>query len=116
MMFFFFFFFVFFFFFFFFFFEISLQPVIIRGATLDANNKFRDMISKSNLLKNGNWSLLLSTANTASYVKKRVLLGDYINGMMEPQNETVSGLDTYYQFGDQVGMLFVFFVWSKKLF
>lgn len=68
------------------------SPVIVRRATIDRNNNFREVVAKETLLqKFGDLPLLLSTANTASYQKKRVLLKDYVQHMMGAQDETVSG-------------------------
>ena len=82
------------------------RPVILRGATRSLNARFRHETSPGELVRNwGNATLLLSTANTASYDKTRVSLRDYVEHMMGPQNETRLGRDTLYQFGDQTSDL-----------
>ena len=82
------------------------RPCIVRGATRGANAAFAAAARRGPLLRaHGNATLILSTANTASYAKRRVRLAEYVADLMGPQDEARSGEETWYQFGDQTSDL-----------
>jgi len=77
----------------------TTEPVIITDVT--DNQLFRQLNERENLLKEyGSYIVKLSTANTHSYDKTRVLFRDYIKNMMEEQSLDRNGKDTLYHFGD----------------
>ena len=78
------------------------KPVIIVRATAgDLNAQFRERTTRQALLEQyGNVSLTLSSANTNSYNRRLESLSDYVRTRMGMQNISHSGVDTWYQFGD----------------
>ncbi len=84
----------------------DVKPCIIRGATRSNNSLFAQATKRGALVREfGAAELVLSTANTASYAKRRMRLSEYVRTMMGPQDERASGEDTWYQFGDQTADL-----------
>jgi hypothetical protein len=84
----------------------GVKPCIVRGATRHSNAAFVAATRRGPLLRaHGNATLVLSTANTASYEKRSLGLREYVEQLMGPQDEGRSGEETWYQFGDQPAAL-----------
>ena len=67
----------------------------------EGNLQFRENCEKSNLLRDyGHFPVILSSANSFSYSKRTVTLAKYISSMMQPQNISTHGNETFYHFGD----------------
>ncbi len=80
----------------------GVKPCIVRGATRGSNAAFAAATRRGPLLRtHGGATLVLSTANTASYDKRRTALREYAREGMGPQDAARSGEETWYQFGDQ---------------
>mmetsp|Transcript_19081 Transcript_19081/g.76549 ORF Transcript_19081/g.76549 Transcript_19081/m.76549 type:complete len:285 (-) Transcript_19081:24-878(-) len=83
-------------------FETSV-PVIVTGLGDARNVKFREASARDVMLERyGRREITLSTANTQSYKKRRVLLEEYIRDFVEKEQNNVeaSGSDTWYWFGN----------------
>jgi len=75
-------------------------PVIIMRDP-NTNALFQQMCQREYLLQNySNVTVTLSTANTNSYKKHKVKLGQYITEMVNAQDESLTGVKTYILFGD----------------
>ncbi|XP_061456379.1 jmjC domain-containing protein 8 isoform X2 [Rhineura floridana] len=75
------------------------RPVILRGIT--DNLEFQAQCTKDKLLaKFGDRPVRLSTANTYSYRKVDLPFQDYVDQLLEPQDQTSLGSETLYFFGD----------------
>ncbi|ELR13589.1 jumonji domain containing 8, putative [Acanthamoeba castellanii str. Neff] len=77
------------------------EPVII-AVPLELNAAFRSLTTKERLVKDyGEKSLVLSTANTNSYAKRRMTLKQYTAQIVDrPTTLSDRGDSTFYHFGD----------------
>jgi hypothetical protein len=74
-------------------------PFVVRDYTL--NTGFAFNCTREALLANFGYSqIVLSSANTNSYAKKRTTLAGYITDDLDPQSESRLGNETFYFFGD----------------
>ncbi|XP_040566093.1 jmjC domain-containing protein 8 [Lepeophtheirus salmonis] len=74
-------------------------PFVLRHVTNNA--KFRALVNRDHLVKHwGHKTVTLSSANSYSYEKKKVLLEDYLETMMGPASPTKLANETFYFFGD----------------
>jgi len=75
------------------------EPVVLTLS--HDNDALRAACARGSLLdKYGDLEVVLSSANTYSYVKQRLALRSYIEQHMAPPHATRSGRDTLYWFGD----------------
>ncbi|XP_034987848.1 jmjC domain-containing protein 8 isoform X2 [Zootoca vivipara] len=75
------------------------RPVILQGIT--DNSEFQAQCTKDKLLTRfGDRPVRLSTANTYSYHKVDLPFQEYVDQLLEPQDQTSLGSETLYFFGD----------------
>jgi len=79
------------------------KPVVIAGLGEERNAAFREQCHRGKILIDwGDSTIILSTANTRSYVKRRMTLRTYIEEIVDglEVDVTARGSDTWYWFGD----------------
>jgi hypothetical protein len=78
------------------------RPVIVvESHGKRRNERFEKLTTKPALLESyGNISLVLSTANSYTKLKRTVAVKTYLNSYLVDQSLVKGGVDTYYWFGD----------------
>lgn len=80
-----------------------LEPVVIVGVGRERNGVFREHCAREKILEEwGDSVIVLSTANTQSYEKRRSTLKDYIRDVVDapPPPPGTKGSKQWYWFGD----------------
>ena len=75
--------------------------IVVESHERRRNRQFEQLTTKASLRDNyGNLSIILSTANSYTKVKKSVDVKTYLDFYLDDQSLEKEGIDTFYWFGD----------------